>query len=62
MGVYFLLLGGWGSNRKYSLLGGYRAVAQTISYEISFILFALVMFYVLEVFDFIRFFYFQIGW
>jgi len=27
---------GWGSNSKYALLGGNRAVAQTISYEVSF--------------------------
>jgi len=27
---------GWGSNSKYSILGGTRAIAQTISYEVSF--------------------------
>nr|QXQ00032.1 NADH dehydrogenase subunit 1 [Phyrella fragilis] len=33
--VYALLGSGWASNSKYSLIGGIRAVAQTISYEIS---------------------------
>nr|YP_010443283.1 NADH dehydrogenase subunit 1 [Danaus genutia]UTE83795.1 NADH dehydrogenase subunit 1 [Danaus genutia]UXR11466.1 NADH dehydrogenase subunit 1 [Danaus genutia] len=35
MGVYMLLVSGWSSNSNYSLLGGLRAVAQTISYEVS---------------------------
>lgn len=35
IGVYTLLIAGWSSNRNYSLLGGLRAVAQTISYEVS---------------------------
>nr|YP_006460017.1 NADH dehydrogenase subunit 1 [Issoria lathonia]ADI75290.1 NADH dehydrogenase subunit 1 [Issoria lathonia] len=35
MGVYTLLIAGWSSNSNYSLLGGLRAVAQTISYEVS---------------------------
>uniref|UniRef100_A0AAU7E594 NADH-ubiquinone oxidoreductase chain 1 n=1 Tax=Protankyra bidentata TaxID=2904677 RepID=A0AAU7E594_9ECHN len=35
LGVYSLLGAGWGSNSKYALLGGLRAVAQVISYEIS---------------------------
>nr|YP_009139040.1 NADH dehydrogenase subunit 1 [Holothuria scabra]AKE49651.1 NADH dehydrogenase subunit 1 [Holothuria scabra] len=35
LAVYAILGSGWASNSKYSLLGGIRAVAQTISYEIS---------------------------
>lgn len=34
LGVYSVLLGGWASNSKYALLGGIRAGAQTISYEV----------------------------
>nr|VFU78779.1 NADH dehydrogenase subunit 1 [Bragasellus molinai] len=35
-GVYPLLGAGWASNSKYAILGSLRAVAQTISYEVSF--------------------------
>jgi NADH-quinone oxidoreductase subunit H len=34
LNVYSVLLAGWASNSKYALLGGFRATAQMISYEI----------------------------
>jgi NADH-quinone oxidoreductase subunit H len=38
MGVYGIVLAGWSSNSKYSLIGGLRASAQMISYELSYAL------------------------
>jgi NADH-quinone oxidoreductase subunit H len=36
MSVYGIVLAGWSSNSKYALLGGLRASAQMISYELSY--------------------------
>ena len=36
MGIYGIVLAGWSSNSKYSLLGGLRSTAQMLSYELSY--------------------------
>lgn len=46
VGVYGIVLAGWSSASKYSLLGGLRASAQMISYEIALSLSVIVIFIV----------------
>jgi len=46
LGLFAILLGGWASNNKYSLLSALRGSAQMISYEISF---AIVMLFVVTI-------------
>jgi NADH-ubiquinone oxidoreductase chain 1 len=45
LGVYTVIIAAWSSNSGYSLLGGLRALAQTISYEVrlAFILLSFVV-------------------
>jgi len=61
LSIYFLLLCGWGSNSKYASFGAYRGIAQTISYEVSMIVFVLCFVYLISSFDFYDFSFFQSG-
>nr|YP_007474893.1 NADH dehydrogenase subunit 1 [Liphistius erawan]AFC77881.1 NADH dehydrogenase subunit 1 [Liphistius erawan] len=67
LGVYSLMLVGWGSNSKYALLGAYRGVSQMVSYEVSlmFILLGLVVFVesycVMEVYSLQEIMWFLVG-
>nr|UFI48547.1 NADH dehydrogenase subunit 1 [Amalda australis] len=54
MNVYGTLLAGWASNSKYALLGSLRAIAQTISYEISMALILLFPLFLVGSFNFIE--------
>nr|AIZ97041.1 NADH dehydrogenase subunit 1 [Cornufer vitianus] len=38
LSVYAILASGWASNSKYALMGALRAIAQTISYEVTLVL------------------------
>lgn len=52
LNVYSTLLAGWASNSKYALLGSLRAIAQTISYEVSIALIFLCVLSVNEALEF----------
>lgn len=54
LNVYGTLLAGWASNSKYALLGSLRAIAQTISYEISIALILLFPLFLIGSFNFIE--------
>ena len=61
LGIYFLLFCCWGRNRKYSLLGGYRSISQTVSYEVSLIFFVLTFIWILSSYDLFLFLCYQTG-
>lgn len=52
LSAYGFLLTRWGSNSKYALLGGHRAVAQIISYEVCLVLYLLVVVYITKSYRF----------
>nr|AMW67813.1 NADH dehydrogenase subunit 1 [Sisyra nigra] len=55
MGVYTVMIAGWSSNSNYAMLGGLRAVAQTISYEVSMALLLMSFIFLIGSFNFIDF-------
>nr|YP_010999345.1 NADH dehydrogenase subunit 1 [Cricotopus trifascia]WPM93191.1 NADH dehydrogenase subunit 1 [Cricotopus trifascia] len=59
MGVYSVMIAGWSSNSNYALLGGLRAVAQTISYEVSLALILLSLIFLVGGYNFFTFTYLQ---
>lgn len=59
LGVYTLLFSGWSSNSRYSLLGGLRAIAQTISYEVCIVFILLFYIFFILRFNFLDFFKYQ---
>nr|UPL65402.1 NADH dehydrogenase subunit 1 [Parathyginus sp.] len=59
MGVYGVMLSGWSSNSNYALLGGLRAVAQTISYEVSMAMIVLCFVIFVFSYNFISFMIYQ---
>nr|QRW36370.1 NADH dehydrogenase subunit 1 [Megaporus rufipes] len=59
LGVYTVMIAGWSSNSSYSLLGGMRAVAQTISYEVSLSLIFMSFMILVGGFSLMDFFKFQ---
>nr|YP_010998243.1 NADH dehydrogenase subunit 1 [Plecia hardyi]WPM86400.1 NADH dehydrogenase subunit 1 [Plecia hardyi] len=59
LGVYTLMIAGWSSNSNYALLGGIRAIAQTISYEVSLALLFLSMIFLIDGFNLLNFVYYQ---
>nr|UPL65246.1 NADH dehydrogenase subunit 1 [Ectatops sp.] len=61
LGVYGVMLSGWSSNSKYALLGGLRAVAQTISYEVSMALIILCLFLFIYSFNLTFFLIYQLS-
>nr|YP_010015001.1 NADH dehydrogenase subunit 1 [Crematogaster teranishii]QOI14038.1 NADH dehydrogenase subunit 1 [Crematogaster teranishii] len=52
---YMILLMGWSSNSMYSVIGAMRAIAQTLSYEVSFIMIILVLMVLGESYTFVDF-------
>nr|YP_010890275.1 NADH dehydrogenase subunit 1 [Luehdorfia chinensis huashanensis]WJJ80176.1 NADH dehydrogenase subunit 1 [Luehdorfia chinensis huashanensis] len=59
LGVYTVMISGWASNSNYSLLGGLRAVAQTISYEVSLALIMLSSILMIMDFNLMKFMIYQ---
>nr|WAJ48520.1 NADH dehydrogenase subunit 1 [Pleroneura sp. 1 GYN-2021b] len=61
MGVYTVMIAGWASNSNYALLGGLRAVAQTISYEVSLSLTLLSFIFLINSYSLLDFYFNQLN-
>nr|UZT67447.1 NADH dehydrogenase subunit 1 [Prosaspicera validispina] len=61
MGVYTMMMSGWSSNSMYSMLGSIRSIAQTISYEVSLILIIMTNLMLMESFNIMDLFKFQMN-
>nr|WEG23136.1 NADH dehydrogenase subunit 1 [Siphona sp. 1 HNL-2023a] len=59
LGVYTVMIAGWSSNSNYALLGGLRAVAQTISYEVSLALILLSFIFLVGGYNMLMFYNYQ---
>nr|YP_006460146.1 NADH dehydrogenase subunit 1 [Papilio bianor]AEI26114.1 NADH dehydrogenase subunit 1 [Papilio bianor] len=59
IGVFTVMIAGWSSNSNYALLGGLRAVAQTIFYEVSLALIMLFSIIMIMDFNMLNFFFYQ---
>nr|YP_010946673.1 NADH dehydrogenase subunit 1 [Margattea angusta]WGO57391.1 NADH dehydrogenase subunit 1 [Margattea angusta] len=59
LGVYTIMIAGWSSNSNYSMLGGLRAVAQTISYEVSLGLVMLSFVFLVGSYNLVMLYYYQ---
>nr|YP_010693853.1 NADH dehydrogenase subunit 1 [Tachina punctocincta]WCD42083.1 NADH dehydrogenase subunit 1 [Tachina punctocincta] len=60
LGVYTVMIAGWSSNSNYALLGGLRAVAQTISYEVSLALVLLSFIFLIDGYNMLMFYKYQL--
>nr|YP_010373092.1 NADH dehydrogenase subunit 1 [Teredorus hainanensis]UPH84303.1 NADH dehydrogenase subunit 1 [Teredorus hainanensis] len=60
LGVYGLMMAGWSSNSNYALLGALRSVAQTISYEVSYAIIMVSIFFLLGYYDLMYFSYYGV--
>nr|WHL46486.1 NADH dehydrogenase subunit 1 [Phalera takasagoensis] len=61
LGVYTVMIAGWSSNSNYALLGGLRAVAQTISYEVSLALIFMSNIIMIMDFNMMNFYFYQMN-
>lgn len=61
LGVYSIIISGWASNSIYSILGGLRSVAQTISYEVRLSLILLSFLFLILSLNFIDLIIYQVN-